>query len=353
MDPDSSTPPDALPVITLRSAREAPPLASSAGQIGIAAAGEVKTLAIADAVTALDVTFPPLGGCPPTGLSFNGGAIGTADAVQLLFWGLIWQTLLDPANSPPNSPSPQLLSTSFIRFVQSILAGPYMSGLLPYGVRRCPYGNAWIVNSNPPFLPNTFTTQSVQNLMQSLINNGSFPEPDENGGRNLYFFIMPPNTQFQPPPGGVAANGAHSSFQSGSVIDPDKVWWAWIGNNPLNVMTSTFTHELAEMCTDPEPFTGFSINGGANPGCNEIGDVCNLQNIPWNVNGVNGAAAQSYWSTLASWVPASQSWTKACLVPTAWSLRRTLAAVGKNLGGQGLLSLQGPIPSMNQFVVNL
>ncbi|MGA7413335.1 MAG: hypothetical protein WBW33_22865, partial [Bryobacteraceae bacterium] len=235
MDPDSSNPPDALPLITFRSDREVSPLVSSVGQIGIAAAGQVRTLAIADAVTGLDVTFPPLGACLPTGLTFNGGAIGTADSVQLLFWGPIWQTVLDPANSPPNSPSNQLLSTSIIRFVQAILSGPYMSALLPYGVRRCPYGSAHIVNSNPPFLPNTFSNQSVQNLMQSLIDDGSFPEPDENGGRNLYFVIMPPNTQFQPPPGGLPANGAHSSFASGSAIDPDKLWWAWIGNNPLNV----------------------------------------------------------------------------------------------------------------------
>jgi hypothetical protein len=337
MDSDSGAPPNALPVIELRPSRKPPRSASSNGQIGIAAMGELETLAITDKVTALDVTFPPIGGCPSTAFTFNGGAIGTADPVQLLFWGTAWQT----------APLAQVANT-FVTQVKSILSGPYMSGLLPYGVRRCPFGNARVIASNPPLLPNTFTDQTVQNLMQTLIDNGTFPEPDESGGRNLYFVIMPPNTQYQPPPNSPNANGAHSSFSSGSGIDPDNVWLAWVGNNPLGLMTSTFTHELVEMCTDPEPPSSWWING-AKPGCTEIGDVCNL--LSTQLNG--GATVQSYWSTLAAWVPASQSWTKACLVPTAWSVRRTLAAVGKNLGGKGLRSLQNPIPSMNQFIVNV
>jgi hypothetical protein len=90
------------------------------------------------------------------------------------------------------------------------------------------------------------------------------------------------------------------------------------------------------MCTDPEGDNWY-ING-APPGCNEIGDLCNAVDGP--LNGVN---VESYWSAFDS----------ACLIPTAWSLRRTLAGAGKKLGGKGLLSIQGPIPSLNQFVVNL
>jgi hypothetical protein len=335
MDPDSETPAIAMPVVTLRPLRKPRPLVPSA-QIGVVAACEVRSPGTENSVTPLDVTFPPIGGCPSTAFTFNGGAIATADPVEILFWGTAWQT-----------GAPAQLASTFVTNVKSILSGPYMSGLLAYGVRRCPFGGFRVIASNPPLLPSKFTDQTVQTLMQTLIDNGTFPEPDEPGGRNLYFFIMPPNTQYQPPPNSPIAIGAHSTFSSGTVIDPDNVWVAWVGNNPLSTMTSAFSHELVEMCTDPEPFSAWSINGAA-PACSEIGDVCVGLSKP--LNDVN---VQSYWSTLAAWVPASQSWTKACLIPTAWSVRRTLASLSKTLGGKGLLSLQNPIPSMNQFIVNV
>ena len=331
MATDSETQRKTMPVIELRTSGKPSKSVSSPGQIGIVATGEPEAVIKAEAVVGLDVTFPPIGQCPSTAFTFNGGAIGTADPVQLLFWGSIWQTLLDPSNPG------QLLFNTFTAAVKSILAGPYMSGLLQYGVSRCSFGNAQVINSNPPFLPNTFTDQTVQTLMQNLIDQGTFPEPDEPGGRNLYFVMMPPNTQYQPPPGQPAARGAHSSFSSGSSIDPDNVWLAWVGSNSLSQMTSTFCHELVEMCTDPEPPSSWWING-ANPACAEIGDVCNNQNNP-----LNGVTVQSYFSVFDN----------VCLIPTAWSLRRTLAAAGKKLNGKGLLSLQQSIPSLNQFIVNL
>ncbi len=146
--------------------------------------------------------------------------------------------------------------------------------------------------------------------------------------------MMPPNTIYSVTP---QPRGSHSSFWSGSLIDNDTAWYAWVGSNSLSQMTSTFCHELAEMCTDPEPPTGWSIPGGP-PACSEIGDICNGQDAP-----LNGVTVESYWSVFDN----------ACLIPTAWSLRRTLAGAGKKLGGKGLTSVQKPIPSLNQFVVDL
>jgi hypothetical protein len=101
-------------------------------------------------------------------------------------------------------------------------------------------------------------------------------------------------------------------------------------------MTSAFCHELAEMCSDPEG-DAWRIDGQG-PAYSEIGDICNLEDLV--LNGVN---FESYWSILDN----------ACLIPTAWSLRRTLAGAGIKLTGQGLRSFFGPIPSLNQFIVNL
>jgi hypothetical protein len=158
------------------------------------------------------------------------------------------------------------------------------------------------------------------------------PEPDDPGGRNLYIVVMPPNTQYSP----AGARGAHSYFNSGSIIDVDNAWYAWIGSQPLSGMTSTFCHELAEMCTNPEG-DGWYVDG-ASPACFEIGDICNA--VDTTLNGVN---VESYWS----------AWDGSCIVPTAWSVRRTLAAVGKKLSGKGMRSLQNPMLSMNQYIVNL
>jgi hypothetical protein len=220
--------------------------------------------------------------------------------------------------------------------VKSILAGPWISGLRQYGVRRCPFGGASIIASNPPVAPATFSEQTIQDLIQALIP-GTFPEPDQPGGINLYCVVMPPNTQYTP--GG--ARGAHDyfSYEVGPIlplISSLPVWYAWIGSQPLSGMTSTFCHEIAEITTDPNLDNWFI--DGAGTGCNEIGDVCNAVDGP--LNGVN---VESYWSIF----------DKACLIPTAWSLRRTLAGAGKKLGGKGLRSIQNPIPSLNQFVVNL
>jgi len=310
-----------LPLIELSVPLKTAPTGAP-GRVGFVVAGDHKSLPTLDGLVGLDTTFPPLGTCPPTGLRFNGGAIGTADAVQLLFWSAVWNT---PALAP--------LAGSITAAVKSILGGPYMSGLRQYGVKRCFFGNAQVVVPSPPLAPNTFGESNVQGLIQSLIDQGTFPEPDEAGGRNLYFVMMPPNTIYGP--GG--ARGAHSAFSTGSGIDPDLAWYAWIGNNTLSQMTSTFCHELVEMCTDPEPGSGWSIPGGP-PTCSEIGDICNLQDAQ-----LNGVTVESYWSVFDN----------ACLIPTAWSLRRTLAGAGIKLNGKGLRSLQDPIASLNQFVVNL
>jgi hypothetical protein len=295
--------------------------------IGIVAHGESKRMASSPAAST-DIVFPGIvSPCASTALTNHGGAFASGLPVQLIFWGPAWQTLFDPSNPG------QLLSDTFTAAVKSILAGPWISALRQYGVHRCPFGGSMIyTSSGPALLPNTLQEQNVQDLLQSLIDDGTFPEPDDAGGANLYFVMLPPNTQMTP----IGNRGAHSSFNSGSFIDSDNVWYAWIGSNSISGMTSTFCHELAEMCTNPEDGAWFI--DGAGPLCFEIGDVCNLQDGP--LKGVN---VESYWSI----------YDGACIIPTAWSVRRTLAAAGITLGGKGLRSLEDPNASMNQLIVSL
>lgn len=235
-----------------------------------------------------------------TTLSFGGGAIATGAPVQLIFWGSVW-------NQSTTSPS----VNDIINAVQNILAGPFMSGLLQYGVNRSPFRGAIVVTSpEPPFIPDTFLDKdsNIEELVNALINNGTFPEPDEDGGRNIYVVIMPPGTKYG---GDSRAIGAHYYFSSGSIIDVDNAWYAWIGNNDIDTMTMAFGHELVETCTDPEG-DGWTVDGEPD-GLNEIGDICNM-----SINQVNGVTLEAYWSKLDN----------ACILPTGFSLKRFMLSKG-------------------------
>ena len=181
-----------------------------------------------------------------------------------------------------------------------------------------------------PGPPGTYQDDDVQNLIWSLIDDNKFPEPDEPGGRNLYMVFMPPGTTYGP--GGI--RGKHLVASDTDL--PADIDHAWVGfvvaTTSLATITSTFCHELAEMCTDPES-DAWVVNGNQ-----EIGDVCNIKDGP--LNGVN---VESYWSAADN----------ACLIPTAYSVRRILLWCGRSLGAKGLRSLQDPIPSLNQLIIAL
>jgi hypothetical protein len=296
----------------------------------IGAAGEPTLL---EATPGLDVLTPGIVQCASRNFTDHGGPKVTAP-VQVLYWGKDWSAVKNPDN-----PS-ELYADALTAAVQSILSGPWMSGLRQYGVNRCTFGGARIVDSSePPTMPDQYDKGDVAGMIQGLINDGIFPEPDEPGGRNLYAVFMPPRTS-PAPVDGMSIDGEHSHFQSGSLVDADVVWYAFVAARgtpgSLNNATSDFCHELAEMCTDPTN-DGWKIDG-ASTGCTEIADVCNK--ISAMVNGVNVSA---YWSKIDN----------ACLITTTWSVRRTLTYAGKRLNGQGLRSLQNPIPSLERFIVDI
>ncbi|HLY90325.1 MAG TPA: hypothetical protein VKQ27_15190 [Acetobacteraceae bacterium] len=262
-----------------------------------------------------DTIFPPTQP-PPIGVSNGGGAIGTGLPVQLIFWGGAW-------NQPATNPS----VATIVAAARSILGGPYMAGLRQYGIRRCGFGGSSVVTSPGP--PATYQDDDIRDLVWRLIDSGQFPEPDDSGGRIIYMVFMPPGTTYGP--GGI--RGKHlvaSDFDFPA--DIDHAWAGFVLFNGLTTILSTFTHELVEMCTDPES-DAWHVTGNQ-----EIGDVCNAVDGP--LNGVN---VQSYWSAEDN----------ACLIPTAYSVRRALKWSGHVLGGKGLTSIQKPIPSLNKLIVNL
>jgi hypothetical protein len=297
---------------TLR--RDRPPHSVRGGIVAERSPGFVKPAPLK--VRTADSLFPPII-AGPISVSNGGGAIATGLPVQLIFWGNAW-------SQPATTPS----AGAVVAAVQNILRGPWMAGLRQYGIRRSSFGGATVVTTPGP--PGTYQDSDVEDLIWALIDDDKFPEPDDPGGRNLYMVFMPPGTTYGP--GGIF--GKHLDATDFDLpFDTDHAWVGFICTNPaLSRLTSTFCHELAEMCTDPES-DAWTVTGNQ-----EIGDVCNLIDQV-----LNGVTVEAYWSAEDN----------ACLIPTAYSVRRALKWSGHTLGGQGLLSVQTPIPSLNALVVSL
>lgn len=272
-------------------------------------------------VQAADLTFPPNKNFPrPIVASNGGGAIGSALPVQLIFWGSAW-------NDASVSPS----AVSILGDVQNVLSGPFMSGLRQYGVRRCHFGGSIVVTDPAP--PATYEDDDVEDMIWALIDDNKFPDPDDPGGRNLYMVFMPPGTAYSGP-GSRDIIGKHLVASDYDFpADIDNAWVGFVLTSPdLGTLTRAFFHELAEMCTDPEG-DAWGVAGNQ-----EIGDVCNASPQP-----LNGVTVEPYWSVEDN----------DCLIPTAYSVRRTLKWSGHKLEGKGITSIQKPIPSLNALILSL
>jgi hypothetical protein len=205
----------------------------------------------------------------------GGGTVLTSVHVQLIFWGSAW---LNSSTRPSFS--------EITGAVSSILTGPYMTKLSQYrgvgrGVLR---GTTCVTNSNPP---NPFTDQNVKDFVSNLIDGGTLPEPDDEGIQLLYCVVMPPMVNFS----NRNVIGEHTyDTDYDFPFDFDKMWIAWVTNNgTLDGVTTIFSHELAEACTDPEG-DAFQVQPTNPTNWNEIADICT------STRRVNGLMVQSYWS---------------------------------------------------------
>lgn len=215
-----------------------------------------------------------------TAFTDKGGTLLASVQVQLIFWGKAWATNATPAVQ------------DITNAVTQILAGSYMSALSQYRAigRGSLCGKTLVTSSDPP---GTFTEDDVADLIHDLIKTKAVPEPDT-VKQYLYCVIMPTGVHYT----NTDVIGEHSFFinldyQFPFDLDINKVYYAWVTNDgTLDFVTTVFSHELVESCTDPEG-GGLLGNTGVCPGdgwC-EIGDVCE------GVTGVsNGVVVQAYWS---------------------------------------------------------
>ena len=219
-----------------------------------------------------------------TTTSNDGGAIISHVSLQLLFWGSAWNS----------NPAPSI--GSFINAVNGILQSPYLSGLGQYGVASSSIKGAWIVTGRDP--KNPFSDGDVHSIISDLIDQGSFPEPDDPGGQNLYMFILPANVRSND----TEHTGKHMFDRDYDFpFDVDRTWFGWVTHDgTLDSLTPIFSHELVEAATDPEG-DGVQVNPRDGSRWHEIGDVC-CSNAR-----VDNILVQSYWSDRDG----------ACIVPTA------------------------------------
>jgi hypothetical protein len=101
---------------------------------------------------------------PPVGTAFTAGPGKTLTNihVQLVFWGGWWD------KNP--------IAAQVTNAVQRLLAGPYMTYLAQYGVRRGSLRRTTFVTDSEP---GTFSYTSVAKLVTDLLDDDQLPEPDD------------------------------------------------------------------------------------------------------------------------------------------------------------------------------
>jgi hypothetical protein len=219
------------------------------------------------------------GGGGASRFSDNGGAVIQIARVQLVYWGNAWT----------GTPTPT--ADAFTDAVRTILAGPYTTGLEEYREigRGHLVGSSVFGMSNPP---TSFSDPDVANFVAARIADGTVVAPDQ-FNQNLYVVVMPQGVSSS---GSFAGEHTYYTDSSGR-----RIRFAWLTNSgSLASLTTIFSHELVESCTDPEGSAILGVAGTCSqPGWCEIGDICSSTSL------VDGVTVQSFWSDRAG----------ACIVP--------------------------------------
>jgi hypothetical protein len=238
--------------------------------------------------------------------------------VQLIFWGAWW-------NDNP-------LAQSVNDALANLLAGPYMTYLAQYDVRR---GDIRGVTFAGDSEPGTFDMSDVKAFILGLIDDDRLPEPDEQWPI-VYAVIVPPPPNATSKDPGLSGANSKTTWVDRDIgdDDDDPVYCLWAGNDgTLDFVTTVLSHELVEIATDPN-----EGDGVRQVGC--MGGECQIADVPvvchnW-CDRVRGVNAQAYWSQLDG----------NGALPSMYSVRRTL--FGKSIGGK----LPRPLPSANAWIAS-
>jgi len=213
----------------------------------------------------------------------------TTAQLRLVFWGSQWGL------------APVVPHLEIVADVESIVGGPYLDAAQQYGVE-----SAWVdrvVLRTDVEPPNPVSGDDVADLIKDMIDNGTFPEPDDDQTTPIYVVFLPGQSNGMPLqiPAGVI--GSHSNYIYWDYdfpidIDISNIYVAWVSGKNRQDFSATFSHELVETMTDPSG-SSWQVEPTDSSNWNEVGDVCASTML---LNGVN---VQSYWSQMDN----------ACVIP--------------------------------------
>ncbi|MGF6604345.1 hypothetical protein P3T23_009100 [Paraburkholderia sp. GAS448] len=215
----------------------------------------------------------------------DGGGVFANVEVAVIFWGKYWSR---------TTPPPTITSDTYYQAFTGVVTGPYMTGMRQYGFTGPgTMLGKWINDSSDP--ANGYSDNDVVNMLTAFLDaNPAVPIPAD-GHNRFYAVVTPPGLNNALPD-----YGEHKDFTYKGKTST----FCWINDegtltdSASTGVVNTFSHELAEACTDPF-LNAWHVDGKRSDGStivnDEIGDTCNNEYAIININGLK-ANLQCYWS---------------------------------------------------------
>ena len=250
--------------------------------------------------------------------TFKGGTTSARFRLLPIFYdATAWFT------SPPNA-------FDVSQAIRELLRSPYLSQLDQYGFTRLELLQSVLVNQTAPA---SHTTDDPANIVASLMNAGAVPRPRPSDA-TIYTVFYPPGTTSDRAACGWHYSSAGAWIACVEFADPAAATTdpAASAKSALDNVMRTFSHELVETITDPEPDshsnTGWRMNRIIRGG-DEISDACNQ-----TADFTDGVFVDAYWSER----------DKACIIPQPRRFVRvssTLEVLSEALVTTGTVTFEG------------
>jgi hypothetical protein len=192
------------------------------------------------AATAHNIKFGGPGDDVNATVTTSNGTILYWAQLRLVFWGRDWASAAAP-----------VAMTTVITDVQSIVAGPYLTGLQQYAVSRVWVDRAIdLTDEDPPNNPfngsGVLTQNDAEARIGQLISDGKVPEPDEDTTPAIYVVFLPSSVAGSTLVLPTNVLGDHTRLLQ---LDRDDFWFsdvpvAWVGNDGTRDFISVnFSHD--------------------------------------------------------------------------------------------------------------
>jgi Ca2+-binding RTX toxin-like protein len=230
---------------------------------------------------------------PEHATTYTAGDVLHNPQINLIFWGSYWK---NPVNSPTQN--------DIFNKVVSVVSSPYASRLTDYRADPPGPGNYNIqainaLSDSPDPIDGMFSLGDVTNVVTNLTDHDCLPDPDSLSNLPIYVVITPPGVHSNQP----GLLGEHFWTATGNLFDLDYAPMMWCGINTFSAATNyqdgfsdTFSHELAETLSDPNPNNpGTTVTAGPNyPAGDSLVEICDAEAQSYGYR-LNNALVQSYW----------------------------------------------------------